>query len=83
MVRAVSAAIVHTVELSSGALACRRDGGRFPRRAVEAVDRRLERCRFAVAKQKAFVETIEPASDRLNYSAHDFRRISAHYGACF
>jgi hypothetical protein len=65
MVRTVSAALVHTIELSSGALACRSGGGGFLGRAVEAMDRQLERCRFAVARQRFFVETIERASDAL------------------
>jgi hypothetical protein len=83
MVRTIPAALVHTVEFSSGALACGSGGGGFPGGAVEAIDRQLERCKFAVARQKAFVETIEQSSDWLNYSAHDFRRVSAHYGASF
>jgi hypothetical protein len=64
--RTFPAAIVHTMELSSGALACGSGGGRFPGRAAEVVDRRLERCRFAVARQKCFVETIQRASDALS-----------------
>jgi hypothetical protein len=66
MVSTIPAALVHTMELSSGALACGSGGGGFPGRAVEAMDRRLESCRFAVARQKAFVETIQRASDALS-----------------
>ena len=42
------------------------DSGRFPERTVEAINKQLERCKFAVARQKAFVETIEQASDALS-----------------
>jgi len=42
------------------------DGGRFPERTVEAINKQLERCRFVVARQKAFVETIEPSEDALS-----------------
>jgi hypothetical protein len=34
------------------------DRGRFPERAIEAINKQLERCRFVVARQKAFVETM-------------------------
>jgi hypothetical protein len=61
MVRTVSAALVHTMERASDALACGSGGGGFSGRAVEAMDKQLERCRFAVARQRSFVETIEPA----------------------
>jgi hypothetical protein len=57
---------MHTIEVSSGALACRSGGGRFPGRAVEAMDKQLERCRFAMSKSKTFVETIEPSADGLS-----------------
>jgi len=63
-----SAAIVHTVERASGALACGGGGGGFPGRAVEAIDMQLARCEFAVARQKSFVGTIEPAKDALAFS---------------
>jgi hypothetical protein len=39
------------------------DSGRFPERTVEAINKQLERFKFAVAREKAFVETIEPASE--------------------
>ena len=35
------------------------DSGRFPEKTVEAINKQLERCRFVVARQKAFVEAIE------------------------
>jgi len=41
MVHTISAALVHAMELASGALACGSGGGGFPGRAVEAVDKRL------------------------------------------
>jgi hypothetical protein len=41
------------------------DGGRFPERTAEATNKQLERYKFAVARQKAFVETIEPSEDAL------------------
>jgi len=66
MVRTVSAASVHTMELSSGALACGSGGGRFLGRAVEATDKQLERCKFAMSKSKTFVETIQRVSDALS-----------------
>jgi hypothetical protein len=43
---------------------CDSDG--FHGRTVEAVNEQLERCRFVVARQKAFVETIEPSEDALS-----------------
>jgi hypothetical protein len=42
------------------------DGGRFPERTVEAINKQLERCRFVVARQKTIVETIEPSEDALS-----------------
>jgi hypothetical protein len=57
----VSAALVHTVELSAGALACRSGGGGFPGRAVEAMDKRLERRGLVFSRQKSLVETVESA----------------------
>jgi hypothetical protein len=56
------------MELSSGALACGSGGGGFPGGAVEAIDKQLERCRFAMSKSKTFVETIERAADALSLS---------------
>ena len=38
----------------------------MPWRTVEAIDKQLERCKFAVARQKAFVETIEQSVDALS-----------------
>jgi hypothetical protein len=61
MVRTMPAAIVHTMERASGALACGSGGGGFPGRAVEAVDKRPERRGLVFCRQKSFVETIEPA----------------------
>jgi hypothetical protein len=37
------------------------DSGRFPERTVEAINKQLERFKFVVAREKAFVETIESA----------------------
>jgi hypothetical protein len=54
------------MERASGALACGSGGGGFPGRAVEAVDKQLERCKFAMSKSKTFVETIERAADALS-----------------
>jgi hypothetical protein len=34
------------------------DSGRFFERTVEAINKQLERCRFVVARQKTFVETM-------------------------
>jgi hypothetical protein len=42
------------------------DSGKFPNRTVEAINKQLERCKFAVARQKAFVETIQPSEDALS-----------------
>jgi hypothetical protein len=42
------------------------DSGRFPERTVEAINKQLERCSFAAARQKAFVETIQPPEDALS-----------------
>jgi hypothetical protein len=61
MVRTIPAALVHAMEFSSGALACRGGGGESPGRAVEAVDKRLERRGLVFSGQRCFVETIEPA----------------------
>jgi hypothetical protein len=38
------------------------DSGRLPERTVEAINKQIERCKFAVTRQKAFVEAIEPSS---------------------
>jgi hypothetical protein len=57
---------VHTVESASDALACGSGGGGFPGRAVEAMDRQLERRSFVATRQKSFVETIPRASDALS-----------------
>jgi len=43
-------------------------GGEFLGRAVEAVDKQLERCKFALSKSKTFVETTERAADVLSLS---------------
>jgi len=45
------------------------DSGRFPERTVEAINKQLERCKFAVARQRAFVETIELDFDALRLKA--------------
>jgi hypothetical protein len=60
-VHTIPAAIVHTMERASGALACGSGGEGFPGRAVEAMDKRLERRRLVFSRQKSFIETIEPA----------------------
>jgi hypothetical protein len=62
MVRTIPAALVHAMECASDALACRGGGGESPGRAVEAMGKRLERCRLVFSRRKAFVETIESAS---------------------
>jgi hypothetical protein len=56
------------MERASGALACGSGGGGFPGRAVESMDKQLERCRFAMSKSKTFVATIERAADALSLS---------------
>jgi hypothetical protein len=41
--------------------AWRSDNDRFLERAVESINKQLERCKFAMSKSKTFVETIESA----------------------
>jgi hypothetical protein len=39
------------------------DSGRLPERTVQAIDKQLERCKFALSQSKTFVATIEPSTD--------------------
>jgi hypothetical protein len=58
IVRTVSTVIVHTIkQLNLDFLVVSQR-----RRTVEAINKQLERRRFVVARQKAFVETIESPS---------------------
>jgi hypothetical protein len=51
------------------------DNGSFPKRTVDTVNKQLELSKFAVARQKAFVETIKPSKRKLEHrKARSFSR---------